>query len=268
MNTTKRAAAVIAVAAAVGLTSAVTALATGNDGQVCTGLTSGKIDTSGDPESVILTASPGHLIDSYCVKAGSVNNGLGPRYLDVDPPKASITITYTDSDGKGRAISHYSWHEIPILVDPTPSPTPSESNSPSPSPSPSESTSPSPSPSPSESTSPSPSPSPSESTSPSPSPSPSESSSPSPSPSGSTSPSPSPSASASPFPTPSRTTIRSLPPTAHSTVSPPATVPVATPEYLAQTGSDWPLQAAAVGCLLVLAGAGAKVLSREGAHRG
>ncbi|MEO5499129.1 MAG: hypothetical protein ABIR46_01355 [Candidatus Saccharimonadales bacterium] len=72
--------------------------------QVCQGLDSGKIDTTGDPESVTVTAPEGKLIDGYCVKAGSVNNDNGPVYVTVDPPAKTVTITYPG----GKDISHYS----------------------------------------------------------------------------------------------------------------------------------------------------------------
>lgn len=72
--------------------------------QVCGPLDSGKIDTTGDPVSVVVTAPEGKLIDGYCVKAGSVNQGLGPVYVEVDPPQAQVTITYPD----GKAVSHWS----------------------------------------------------------------------------------------------------------------------------------------------------------------
>lgn len=75
----------------------------GNDGQVCDGLDSGKIDTPNNPQSVTVTAPDGMLIDGYCVKAGSALQGDGPVYVDVAPPQKSITFSYPG----GKAISHY-----------------------------------------------------------------------------------------------------------------------------------------------------------------
>lgn len=72
--------------------------------QVCQGLDSGKIDTTGDPKTVTLTAPDGKLIDGYCVKAGSENSGDGPVYVTVDPPVKTLTISYPG----GKDISHYS----------------------------------------------------------------------------------------------------------------------------------------------------------------
>jgi hypothetical protein len=72
--------------------------------QVCSGLDSGKIDTTGDPGSVTLTAPDGQLITGYCVKAGSEQSGDGPVYVNLDEPQQSVTITYPG----GKAISHYS----------------------------------------------------------------------------------------------------------------------------------------------------------------
>ena len=75
-----------------------------NNDQVCSGLDSGKIDVSGSTGSITVTAPEGKLIDGYCVKAGSVQNGNGPSYHEVDPPQQTITITYPS----GKDISHYS----------------------------------------------------------------------------------------------------------------------------------------------------------------
>ena len=72
---------------------------------VCAGLDSGKIDTTGDPATVTLTAPPPALITEYCVKAGSAQSGGGPVYVTVDPPQASITIGHPT----GKAVSHYSF---------------------------------------------------------------------------------------------------------------------------------------------------------------
>jgi hypothetical protein len=85
--------------------------------QVCLPLDSGKIDVSGNQQSVEVTAPEGMLIDQYCVKAGSINQGDGPVYVDVTPPQSSVTITYTDQDGRAKDISHYSlsYTEVPVL---------------------------------------------------------------------------------------------------------------------------------------------------------
>jgi hypothetical protein len=71
----------------------------------CPAGTSGVISTSGDPTSVTVTAPAGFLISGYCVKAGSENSGDGPVNVVVDPPQASVTITYPG----GKAVSHYSY---------------------------------------------------------------------------------------------------------------------------------------------------------------
>ncbi len=71
---------------------------------ICGGLDSGKVEVSGEPSSVTVTAPDGKLIDGYCVKAGSVNNGSGAEYVTVDPPQKTIVITH--SSGKG--VSHWS----------------------------------------------------------------------------------------------------------------------------------------------------------------
>ena len=98
---------VLALLAAVFLISwglAITSQANASDsGQVCSGLDSGKIDTTGDPGSVTVSAPDGQLITGYCVKAGSTKNGGGPVYKTVAPTE-SLTLTYPG----GKAISHYS----------------------------------------------------------------------------------------------------------------------------------------------------------------
>jgi len=73
---------------------------------VCAGLDSGKIDTTGDPATVTVTAPDGFLISRYCVKAGSdvsVPNGA-VQYFDVDPPAKTITFGHPSS----KAVSHWS----------------------------------------------------------------------------------------------------------------------------------------------------------------
>jgi len=77
---------------------------------VCPPLDSGKIDTADGPMSVTVpnsevTPPDGALIYEYCVKAGSVNQGLGPKTVPVIPPSTSVTITYPAAD---KEISHYS----------------------------------------------------------------------------------------------------------------------------------------------------------------
>ncbi|MGY0536506.1 class F sortase [Nocardioides sp. YJ-D4] len=71
---------------------------------VCSPLTSGKVDTTGDPQSVTVTAPAGYKIRQYCVKAGAAPAGGGPVYVTVDPPRQSVTITHPT----GKAVSHWS----------------------------------------------------------------------------------------------------------------------------------------------------------------
>jgi hypothetical protein len=82
-----------------------------SDGRVCDGLDSGKIDTTGDPESVDIPNAQaplpaGNVIVQYCVKAGSARGGTGgPVYVTVNPGETSLTLVYPS----GKAISHYSF---------------------------------------------------------------------------------------------------------------------------------------------------------------
>ncbi len=66
-------------------------------------------DSAGYPNTVEYMAPAGFLVDKYCVKAGSVNQGLGPVIVLVDPPASTVTIDYPDKD----SISHYVVHLIP-----------------------------------------------------------------------------------------------------------------------------------------------------------
>lgn len=75
---------------------------------VCDPLDSGKIDTTGDPLTVRMTAPEGYVITQYCVKAGSVISVPPPgpvRYFDVVPQRRSILVGHPS----GKAVSHYSY---------------------------------------------------------------------------------------------------------------------------------------------------------------
>jgi hypothetical protein len=85
---------------------------------VCPPLDSGKIDTSGDPATVTVTAGEalpfsdppksipaGAVIYEYCVKAGSDNQDLGPETVQVTPPAPTVTFDVPRVD---KDISHYS----------------------------------------------------------------------------------------------------------------------------------------------------------------
>ncbi|NYG19431.1 hypothetical protein BJY17_000178 [Agromyces hippuratus] len=66
---------------------------------ICEPLDSGKIDTTGDPETVTVTAPVDKLIDGYCVKAGTTK-----YFVPVDPPQKTVVIDHPDKD----SVSHYS----------------------------------------------------------------------------------------------------------------------------------------------------------------
>jgi LPXTG-motif cell wall-anchored protein len=89
-------------------------MAQGDNEGVCAGLDSGKIDTSSDPLTVTITAPDGNKITGYCVKAGSINQGDGPEYVELDPPQSSVTFGHSS----GKAVSHYSYSYEPFS-DPT-----------------------------------------------------------------------------------------------------------------------------------------------------
>ena len=75
--------------------------ASANNGasDLCDPLTTGKINTTGDPAMVPFTAPDGKLVSEYCVKAGTT-----AVYVTVDPPQATVTIDHPDKD----SVSHYS----------------------------------------------------------------------------------------------------------------------------------------------------------------
>ncbi|MCW2765950.1 MAG: hypothetical protein JWO11_1909, partial [Nocardioides sp.] len=114
---------VVAAATAVAVLSlvgATTAAATNDDDdQVCAGLSSGKIDTKGDPQSVTVTAPAGKVIVGYCVKAGSEKHGDGPVYVTLAVPVTSLVVRHPS----GKAVSHYSLAYVTTTPTPTPTPT-------------------------------------------------------------------------------------------------------------------------------------------------
>lgn len=97
----------------IGAGASASATNVGNE-KVCGPLSSGKVDVSGDHQSLEVMAPEGYLIDEYCVKAGSANQGLGPEYVMVEPPQEKVVITHSS----GKDISHYS-----VSYVPEPSPT-------------------------------------------------------------------------------------------------------------------------------------------------
>jgi hypothetical protein len=74
---------------------------------ICPELSSGKIETTGDPATVEYTAPEGYVVDYYCVKAGTTS-----VTVQVEPPSATVIIDHPDVD----SVSHYSVHYIPIEV--------------------------------------------------------------------------------------------------------------------------------------------------------
>jgi hypothetical protein len=95
------------LALTLGLASITPAVAANEDG-VCAGLDSGKIDVSGEVDSVTIKAPDGYVLTGYCVKAGSAVQGDGPVYVDLNG-ETSYTITYPT----GKGISHYSYSYEP-----------------------------------------------------------------------------------------------------------------------------------------------------------
>lgn len=93
-------------------------LANGNSGkpkppadkpQVCANLDH-KVDVTGKHKAIEWEAPEGMLIDRYCVKAGSINQGDGPVYVQLTPAVESVVITHPS----GKDISHYSVSYVPV----------------------------------------------------------------------------------------------------------------------------------------------------------
>jgi len=63
--------------------------------------------------TLVYTAPAGFLVGSYCVKAGSANQGEGPVIRQVNPPKAKVTIDHPTKD----SISHYSVKLVPAVYE-------------------------------------------------------------------------------------------------------------------------------------------------------
>jgi LPXTG-motif cell wall-anchored protein len=74
----------------------------------------------GDP-ALTVTAPEGFLIDMYCVKTGSDQQGDGPVIVQVDPPAETVTIDHPTKEG----VSHFMVHLIPVPSSPPTSETPS-----------------------------------------------------------------------------------------------------------------------------------------------
>jgi hypothetical protein len=109
----------LTIALAVAGTLALGILPAAAQEEVCPPLDSGKIDTTGEPLSVVVTAPEGFLISGYCVKAGSDESGAGVEFVTVDPPQESVTISHSS----GKAVSHYSYSLVEIETPPTTPPT-------------------------------------------------------------------------------------------------------------------------------------------------
>jgi LPXTG-motif cell wall-anchored protein len=85
----------------------------------CAELDSGKEDTEGDPDSVLLEAPEGYVITMYCVKAGSDNQEVGgPLYFEVVPPVASLEVSYPEID----SVSHFSFSYEKVTTTPPSTP--------------------------------------------------------------------------------------------------------------------------------------------------
>ena len=115
-------AAAVMLAGGLAFTSAGTvAAAAVNDGKICEGLSSTKIDTPGEPQSITILPADypaGNVITGYCVKAGSENQvGGGPVYVVLPPGTTTVTFGHPST----KAVSHYSFSYAPV-VPPTPTP--------------------------------------------------------------------------------------------------------------------------------------------------
>jgi hypothetical protein len=95
----------VACAIAGTMTAALGSVTAAAASDVCPSNDSGKIDTTGDPQSVVHTAPSGLQITGYCVQAGSHDQGDGPERVTLTTPVATLTIAHSS----GEAVSHYSF---------------------------------------------------------------------------------------------------------------------------------------------------------------
>ncbi len=75
---------------------------------ICEAYDSGKIDTTGDPATVEVTAPEGKLISGYCVKAGTEK-----FFVEVDPPQKTVIVDHPTKD----SVSHYSLRYVDEVVE-------------------------------------------------------------------------------------------------------------------------------------------------------
>lgn len=101
------------------------------DNRVCPPLDTGKIDTTGEPHTITVTAPDGYAVGQVCVKAGSAQHGDGPEFLVADPGTTSLTFGHSS----GKAVSHWSASFVPLEVPARPQPTPDLTPTPDPQPS-------------------------------------------------------------------------------------------------------------------------------------
>jgi len=72
---------------------------------ICEAYDSGKIDTTGDPATVEVTAPEGMLISGYCVKAG-----IEKVFVVVDPPQKTVIVDHPTKD----SVSHYALQYVNV----------------------------------------------------------------------------------------------------------------------------------------------------------
>lgn len=94
---------VVALFASISSLVSFSAASATTNNEVCKPLDSGKIDLGGNLQSITRKAPEGKIITGYCVKAGSTQQGNGPKYI-TGLKSTSVTITHPS----GKAISHYS----------------------------------------------------------------------------------------------------------------------------------------------------------------
>ncbi len=75
---------------------------------ICDAYDSGKINTTGDPATVEVTAPEGKLISGYCVKAGTEK-----FFVEVDPPQKTVVVDHPTKD----SVSHYALQYVDEPVE-------------------------------------------------------------------------------------------------------------------------------------------------------
>lgn len=83
-----------------------------SDGRVCPPFDTGRVNTSGEPATVTVTAPEGYALGTICIKAGSAQQGNGPELYTAGPGATTLTLGHSS----GKAVSHWSASFVPLTA--------------------------------------------------------------------------------------------------------------------------------------------------------